>query len=468
MRETEKIVEYIVDTTYEDFPRSVIEKAKLHILDAIGCAIGAISTETSRVVTDLVSTLEGIQESTIIGKKRKVPCIYACFSNAFLINALDYDDVGTGDGSHPGSTIIGTALATGEKVQATGKKFLTAVVLGYEVSERVAESIQPSWRSYLKVHGRGYQTFAAVTTAGKLLGLDMNSMLDAFGISGAFSPVPIHTNLGNPSKIGILEHRTGWVKDNVSWPALVGAFAALLAQRGFVGNRSIFDGKGGYWIMAGSDKCNFQKLVDFSDYKILKVALKPYPCCRWIHTTLDAVNEIMERQHLTYKDIKKVVIRTAPLIAERFADYHPRTIVDAQFSIPYAVAATILAVPHQRWYAERYFPNRTILGMAKNVHLQADFESQKKYVRRRRHYSAEFMPTTVEIDTHNGNKYIQKVDYSKGGTKKPLTAKEIQRKFENITEPFLSEDGASKIIKNVQKLEELDNIQELIRCLNFS
>ena len=75
-----------------------------------------------------------------------------------------------------------------------------------------------------------------------------------------------------------------FIEDNVAWPAEVGLRAALLAAKGYEGSESILDGNCGFWRMAGSDRCNFKVMEDFSDFKTLDISLKPYPCCRWIHT----------------------------------------------------------------------------------------------------------------------------------------------------------------------------------------
>jgi 2-methylcitrate dehydratase PrpD len=454
---TKKLVEHIVNANFNDFSDKVIEKAKLLIIDAIGCAIGGKSTEIANIIVDMIRSFGGIPESTIIGFGTKTVCTLASFANSILVNVLDYDD--TGAAGHPGSTIIPAALAVAERVNATGKDFLTAVILGYEVCEKIGAAIQPTWKRYVKVHGKSHQTFGAVTAAGKLLGLDKNAMLNAFGLAGAFSPVP------HCCKFGLEEHLVAWIKDNVAWMSQAGVFAALLAQKGFIGNHSILDEKNGFWVMAGSDRCDFKKMVNLEEYAILRVSIKPYPCCRWIHTTLEAINTICHKHQLRPQEIKEITVRSIFALADKFVNYEPKTAIDAQFSIPYTVALTIYDVPHFYWYSENTLHNPEILAMAKKVKVEKDPHAQSEYVRRRRIYYADFIPSTVEVLTTTGSKFESHIEFAKGSPQRPLTYDEVKEKFINLTSPLIVSKKQKEILETIEKLETLDSIRELTKLL---
>jgi 2-methylcitrate dehydratase PrpD len=120
-------------------------------------------------------------------------------------------------------------------------------------------AVRPSWDRRVRVHGIGVtQTFGAVAACARLLGLGFEQTLNAFGLAGAFAPLP------HEGKFGWDEARLTCVKDNVAWPAEGGLRAASLAARGFLATREILDGERGLWIMTGSDRCDLVVWIESS------------------------------------------------------------------------------------------------------------------------------------------------------------------------------------------------------------
>ena len=96
------------------------------------------------------------------------------------------------------------------------------------------------------MYGSGtVQTFGAAAAAARLLRLDAEATLGAFGLAGGFAPLP------HEAKFGWDEERLSWIKDNVAWPAEARVRAARLAARGFRATRTILDGERGLWRMTG-------------------------------------------------------------------------------------------------------------------------------------------------------------------------------------------------------------------------
>src|SRR5207249_1913960 len=187
------------------------------ILDHVGCALGGSLTPLG-LAASAVACADGGSAATVVGTRHRAGPGPAAFANAMAANALDYDD--TGATGHPGATVIPAAVA-----------------------------------------------------GARLLGLDTEATLCALGLAGAFASLP------HDGKIGWEEGRISWVKDNVAWPAEGGVRAALLAERGFRATREVLDGERGLWIMAGSDRCDFDRMVRGlgTDWDGLCVSLKPYP-----------------------------------------------------------------------------------------------------------------------------------------------------------------------------------------------
>jgi len=138
---TEILADYIAETNFEDLPNDVVHKAKMCILDSLGCAIGGYQTKVGQIVVDLIREMGGKPQSTIIAARHKTSSVLAVFANSTMANALDYDDTLF---AHPGATTIPPALVVGEDRNSSGREFITSVVVGYEVMLRIGYAIMPS------------------------------------------------------------------------------------------------------------------------------------------------------------------------------------------------------------------------------------------------------------------------------------------------------------------------------------
>ncbi len=256
---TNTLAVYAAKAQYEDLPKEVIEQAKVATLNILGAAFGGCKTRIGNLhVTLAKDTGGGRPESTIIGDGSKVSSPFAAYANGNLAFALDYEDVVVYT-IHAGPIVIPAALVVGEKVKATGKDFILAVVLGYEVGTRIGLSMQPSAERGRKVWGQVYTPFSACASAEKLLGLSADQMEVAFGVTGTYAMVPSAYKYFGIVKDTrpMREVKLGW-----GWMSMAGVFSALSARQGFGGGYGILDGDEGFWIMAGSDRCELEKMTE--------------------------------------------------------------------------------------------------------------------------------------------------------------------------------------------------------------
>ena len=378
------------------------------------------------------------------------------YTNASAMNAQDYDD--TGKGGHPGSSIVSSALALGEKLAGDGQTIILACVTGYEIGTRVARAIEPSWERYRQIHGIGTaQTFGSMAACAKLLKLDLEATLNAFGVAGATAPV------AHAGKFGWTDKSIAYIKDNVAWPAEAGLRAALLAQAGYEGSESILDGDRGYWVMAGSDRCDFEQLTDFSRYEIMNISLKPYPCCRWIHTTLDALGELVAENHFQSTDIERIDVFSTQSLAEHFGRKNPRTFVDAQFSIPCALSLKLHGIPHSVWYRPENWQNPKVLDLASRVGVSIEDEYQDLYLKLGRASSR--IPARIEVTLNAGNKLVRYCDLASGSPEKPITLQARRAKILDLTKDRLRPDSQNKLIRQVENLDAIDDIRPILAGL---
>jgi 2-methylcitrate dehydratase PrpD len=451
---TETLVDFVINLKYTDLPQEAVGTAKLCLLDSLGCGLGGYRTALGKAIGDQVGEMGGAKQATMLGYGLRVPCAQAAFANSAMINALDYDETFDAVG-HPGSTLIPAALAVGEHLMVSGRDLILAMVAAYEISIRIGAAIQPSPERMKEVWFVGtWQTFGAVAAAGKLLQLDSLEMANAFGIAGVTSPLP-DGNAWGPRP----QH---WAKEPTEWPAHSGVLAAQLAKRGFIGNRAVLDGDHGFWRMAGSDRCDFDTMVRElgTGYLLPKMAFKPYPSCRWTHSTLDAVKEIVENRSLTPDRIEQVIVKTFPQHTTHLIDYEPVTLVDGEFSTPYTVAMVLAGVkPGPQWYSDRNLRNPRILSLAKRVRVEVDEEAEKMYFRDHK------MVSTVEILTKDGKRFVARKDFAKGDPENPFTRDELIEKFQTLASQTLPSSKAKKLASFVERIHTAKDISDMAKYL---
>jgi 2-methylcitrate dehydratase PrpD len=455
---TKDLATYAVETQFEDYPQEVVERVKILILDSIGCMFGGCQTNLGEGILTPIKSMGGAQEATIIGGGVRVPTIQAAFVNGTTANALDYDDTLLGIG-HPGASVIPAALAIGEWKNASGKDVLNAILIGYDVGDRIGLAIQPTYERLQNVWGVGtWQTFGAVAAAAKLLDLGLKQTLNAYGVAGATAPLP------NTQKWGwALEERPiHWVKEPTGWPCWTGTTAAVLAKHGFIGNNYILDGDNGFWIMAGSDQCDYDKMTAGlgSEYEVVdNIAIKPYSSCRWQHATLDCVKQLKTEHHLAPEDVEEVVVHSFAWVKTHEL-YGPADMVDAQFCIPYTVTMVLLGFhPGPAWYTDENLKSEEVLELSKKVRVEVDPELDKAY------FDRDQLAARVEIKTRRGGTLETFVDVPTGDPRNPLTVEEIEDKFRNQALYALDEEEVEDAMGMIADFENLDSVSGLMSLL---
>src|SRR3972149_5404045 len=264
-----QIAEFVVNLQYKDLPENVIQEAKRYLYDSVGCAYGGYHTKDVNIIRDIYKDIGGKGEAAVIGFGDKIPAVNATLVNSLMIRALDFNDIyWKEDPSHP-SDIIPAALSTAELVGASMEEVITAIVLAYEFEQRLCEFAVPGIRER-KWHHATLTQFVSPIVAGKILGLTVDQMVNAIGISGSHN-----YTIGCPTA-----GKLTMMKNTVDPMATQsGVFAALMARKGFSGTEAVFEGKEGFMTCFGPD-WNLEKLVGnlgHSHYKIVECSMKAFP-----------------------------------------------------------------------------------------------------------------------------------------------------------------------------------------------
>ena len=210
----------------------------------------------------------GKKEASLISFPEKLPAVNATLINSLMIRALDFNDIyWKEDPSHP-SDLIPAALSTGELVGASMQDVITAIVLAYEFEQRLCLFAKPGIRER-KWHHATLTQFVSPIVAGKVLGLTVDQMVNAIGISGSHN----HT-IGCPTA-----GKLTMMKNTVDPMAVQsGVLAALMAQKGYSGTEAIFEGKEGFMDVYGPDWDLDALISNLGDsFKIMECSMKAFP-----------------------------------------------------------------------------------------------------------------------------------------------------------------------------------------------
>lgn len=230
---TRELAEWVADLEYEDIPETDREEAKDQLRSILGVMYAGSTMPTAERFTDAMDAITSGNEATVVaGAVDSASAADAALINSYLAQVLEWEDFTFL--SHSGAAIIPTALAAAEVADASGEELITAIVAGNEIIARLGEFLTDV------VHAGQAQAVHQAQlpfVAGKLLGLDAESLQDAAGIAAT-----------QPQMTSI----PAWTADAkglvTGAPAHSSVRAAQLAAEGVSGRRDQLENPLGYFF----------------------------------------------------------------------------------------------------------------------------------------------------------------------------------------------------------------------------
>lgn len=459
MSYTKTLANYAVGLKYEELPSEVIHQAKLLTLHTLGVSLAAYQSEQGQRAIALAKAMEGgKEESTILGDGTKVGCVEAGLVNGTISDVLDWEDCSwTG---HPSACAIPAALAVGERLDASGKDFITSVVAGYELYERIAMAVQPGPDFGWMTKGWGLTSwviYASAITAGKLLNLDKLQMENLIGIAGALTPT---------INVNVHLTRTDFYHYQWGMNCMNGITAAFLAESGISPMPDFLDGDTGYWVTM-TDKCKWE-WYDRNlgkDYLIMETLFKHWPTNMWIQQPLDGIDTLMKKHNITPDEVKQIVV--SPEIENRMA-FHPegyKSLVDAEFSIPFCIATLMHdPEPGPNWYTEEKRNDPKIIELSGKVKAEGEIVSLQGAFEMFR--AGTYPHFTVEITTNADRVQREDVPHPKGHPKNMMTDEEFKVRFLRASSFAIKPETAEKAFDMIMDLENVDNVSQIAELMH--
>lgn len=394
------------------------QRAALHVLDWLGCcslAKKSVAASVYQAYIDDEPSHSSSVNNVVFGDK----CYWqdALLINGALGNVLEMDDIHRSSILHPGPVVIPAALVIAQKYQLSMRSFLNAVILGYEITIRLGESIGRSHYQYFH-NTATCAAMGASLAVSHLLDLSVEQSVHALG------------NVGSRTG-GLWQMRNEKVLTKQwhnSEAAKAGVMSAVLAKKGLSGPEYILEGPQGIFNAFSTDAQPEVFIQESDTWRMYDCSFKPWPACRHAHPAIDAMLTALsdyshglsnDNQTLTISDILSIEIYTYK-DAKLFCDNeNPETELQAKFSIQHAVAAILKwGEPQLSHYHEHNIEQLAEVRSLISVYVEQEFEANYPF-----HFGARCV---VKLKT--GETLSAKIIDTLGDPEKPLSVEQLKSK----------------------------------------
>ena len=452
---TREIAAFACGLRYEAIPDEVIERIKLLILDALGCALYGAELEWSRILRHTLGALDRSGDCVVWGTGERLSAPHAALVNGTLVQSFELDDVHREGVLHVGAVTLPPLIAIAETQPGmSGRDFLAAAVAGYEVGPRVGmcmgpEHISQGWHS-----GATVGVFSAAAAAAAGLGLSQQQTVHALGIAGTQSAGLMAAQYGAMVK-----------RMHAGRAAQSGLYAALLAKNGFTGIVDVFESEYGGFCTTFSrsqDRFELAKLTAGlgERWETQRISLKFYACVGSNHTTLDAIRELQEGHPFGPAEVERIVVHASKATVEHVGwPYRPEGITAAQLNLPYCVATLLLAGDVSvDEFSEATVADPARMALAERVETVEDPAITARGAKFRH-------AVRVEVQLRDGTALETSVEAQRGSETRFAAASEVVEKFEQLARHRLPAPQVEALRDAVLDLDALSDAAELAHLL---
>ncbi len=443
---TNDLAAFVARTDFRDLPETVIEQAKLCILDWLGSALAGSLQPPAQIIRDFIRENAGRKECTVLGSRTKNSCVNAALANGVMGHILELDDLHVDSIVHPAAPVVPASLAVAETNGRSGQDLITSIVVGYEVEIRIGLAMNPSHYQYWHTTGT-CGTFGAAAAAGKILDLNEEKMTHALGIAGTEAS-GLNEVFGTMSK-----------PLNAGRAAQNGVTAALLARKSFTSTKRMLESEKGYCYAASlAPKVDAITQDLGRRFEILNDSFKRHASCGHTHSAIDAALNLTEQHTIKPAAIDQVIVETYPIAVELVGgNYEPKTSSEGKFSLPYCMAvALIYGKVSLTEFSSRRLRDPKVLALSRKVKVKIGRDAD----------NSRLWWAKVRLRKVDGIELSCSVKVPKGHTTNPLTNAELDKKFRDLASLALTTRKVNKIIETVTKLELMKNVESLTVLLN--
>ena len=468
---TQELSEYVQGLRYEDIPAQVVERAKMMLIRVIGAALAARDLPAAQKAWKMALEANGGNGGPIPvwGSGRRMSAINAALAMGTMADAMDWEDCSaTGN---PSAGVIPCAWIAATERRRSGRDLIAAIVAGYEACQRIALAVQPSDEQW-NAKGWGltsWQVFAALLPACKAYGLDARKINQAIGMASEHSVLPTNYHAVTLSDFKHYEY---------GYRARDGILIAKSVEKGIHNNLDGLDVPTGYTGTmcgnAGKFSAVEEKKQDIQNdadpgwltrdlgkrYLLLDAVGKQWPTDLCAQAPAKAVSELLKEYQFTWEEVEEVLVEPATENRMWAPEDGFLSTTQAQFSIPYAVAAVLMEIAPANWYVPDTMSDPQLLALAGKVKAGPGPEDSVlgslKQLRK-----GSFSRKTVTVTLKNGTKYT-------AAASGPAGAQDLEASvawFLDHVGPVLGTDRLKAAAESLRAIEEIPDVAELAALL---
>ena len=456
---TAEVADFIGATGFREIPEDVIALGKKSILDGLGLALCGSMAETGSLSRAYVSSM-GLsnQGCTIMGSTIKAPARFAAFVNGISIHADDYDDTQLAAAedrvygllTHPTAPALSAAIALGEARGISGRDLMTAYHVGVEVECKIAEAIAP--RHYEDgFHSTGTcGAIGAAAAASKVAGLDRTKTLRALGIA-ASEAAGLRENFGTMTK----PFHAGRAAES-------GVVAAEMAGLGWTAAEQILEAPRGFFHAAGGGydpKAIVHKLGNPWTFRSPGISIKPHPSGSLTHPAMTELARLIRAEHIDPRQVERVEVGTNRNMPNALIHHHPKTGLEAKFSMEFCMAALLLyGKAGLAEFTDDVVNRPEVQTMIERVHFGVNPVAEAAGYNK--------MTTLLEIRLRDGRTIKGRADFAKGSPAIPMSYDEVADKFLDCAVfakwPAERAKATIELVRNLETVRDVRKLTELL------
>jgi len=442
------LASFAAGLNFDDIPESVVRRAEDLFVDWAGSAIAGASGDPVKIINRFCERMgPSTGPSEILISRRCTTPLFAAMVNAAASHYAEQDDVHNGSVFHPAAVVFSAVLAAGQALACSGRELLTAAVVGYEVGIRVGEFLG---RSHYRIfHTTGtVGTIAAAAAVGRLLHLNEEQMLNAFGYAGTQSA----------GLWEFLRDAADSKQLHTAHAAAAGLTSAYLAADGFTGAKRILEGTQG--MAAGmSTDADSAKLTDRLGVRwaLVETSFKFHASCRHTHPAADALLQVMAQNALSPDMIIGVTARVHQGAIDVLGPVvNPKTVHQAKFSMGTVLGLIAYFGAAGMKEFSGHFNSEAIAAFRKLVVMVLDDEVDAAYPKR--------WIGKVSVTTASGAIYHGRIDEPKGDPGNTLSRRELEQKAQKLADfsGAATPEEMSRMFHRIWSIVGTDRVRSLL------
>lgn len=446
----EKLARWTDRLRYSDLTPAAIHETKRRVIDSLGTALGAYGSKPASIARATALSLPYPKGgAALVGTTHRTTPDMAAFANGAHIRYLDYNDTYLSkEPAHPSDNIAAT-LAVAQAANKSGRDFILATVIAYEIQCRLCDAAS------LRANGWDHVTYGAFSStlgAAKLWALSQEQMIHAQGLAGVCNIATRQTRTGQISM---------WKACAFSNAARNAVFAANLARQGFTGPHEIFEGPKGVFKMLTGRPFDVELGSKRAGYMINKTYIKYWPAEYHAQSSIDAALQIRRKfleEGYTWRDIRKLEMESfeaaVSIIGSEPEKWRPTSRETADHSMGYmTIAALIDGEVTRETFSPKKFTNKKYLDLLDRTTIVEARDLNRGY--------PDGIPNRLKLHMKDGTIFEKTVKYPRGHAGNPMSDEEVETKFRTLAEGVIPAALQNRLLKQMWSLDRAKDIRGL-------